>query len=105
MPRSDLVVAPGKQGLPRSRELLHPPTWSLRCVDVSLAIEGQAVGATNHFFRPRVPAELPRLLAVTAPLRQELPLHAELLHAMVAGVGHIEGAVWGESDVARVPQF
>src|SRR5262249_47118046 len=47
MSRPDFVVAPGKQRLPRSGELLHPPSRCLRGVDVLLAVEGQAVGTTN----------------------------------------------------------
>src|SRR5262245_56756600 len=39
MPRPDLIVTPGKQSLPRRRELLHPSSRSLRGVDVPLAVE------------------------------------------------------------------
>src|SRR5262249_56595090 len=100
-----LVVAPGQQELSVRRELLDAPHGCLGRVDVALAVEGHELRAAVSTFRNDVPAELPRLDAVFSPLRDELPLGIEDLHAPVRLVRDVEAAVPPGGQAARVVEL
>ena len=97
LPRFGAVVAPLGEEPPVGVEDLHGAGLRVGGNDVAIGVEDVDPTLPVHDQVDRGD-ELPGLPSFAAPGGQEAPVRAELLDAVVAGVGDVEGAVRGEGD-------